>query len=455
MLKTRSKYLIGNHLFTQKKPVFALFVIIIATSAGKLYAQKYNLRNTINLNDKRVYTTDSVFILNYPRSTVEVTDIPVQDQSRFQNKEFPVTDEIMQMQDIDSARVNFRDHTASIADRCHDLVVNYVDLDKSIVVYTVADTISITKKDSLELKDRQIWVTGWLSDLLLFPSNAPPVRGINLIGFKAKFFDAQLSSNSILIKNSRIDTLDLSGANFFKKFKIENSSIKSLDLHHCQLPDTIYLTNLDLSDCQGVVDFRQIDFNNRYKTLILSNTDLIKLAIPFDRINIVVSNSQTYEQAAILYQQLLKALRDAGLTEKYEFQDKKFQELRLLHDHHWFLNWLSKSWWDYGYSKDRIFLISLALFVFFFMCNTIFLNQLQKVYVPKTFVLNKAGSSKFARFLYQLPGTFLYTAFIFWGLKLELKEIKIGSWTGIILIITQYILGVICLAYLANYVLSR
>ena len=196
--------------------------------------------------------------------------------------------------------------------------------------------------------------------------------------------------------------------------------------------------------------------------LKIANIDISKVNIPLDKFEYEVESSQSYEQQALLYQQILKQLKDAGLTEKYETQDKLFQELKLLHNNHPILNFISKNWWDYGYDKGRIFFNSFAFFLIFFVLNIIFFKQLKTVYFPVKFI-SKTSEKLGQRYnprpiiaiFYQLPGIFLYTAFLFWGLKLDLKEIEIKKNGAIILIICQYLLGVICLAYLANYVISK
>lgn len=197
--------------------------------------------------------------------------------------------------------------------------------------------------------------------------------------------------------------------------------------------------------------------------LRLGNIDFKMLKnIPLDIVEFIVDKNQTYEKQAILYQQILKELKDAGLTEKYETQDKLFQELKLVHDDHPILNLLNKFWWDYGYEKGRVFYISCMLFVLFFILNSIFFHELKMVYFPDKFISQKStlllqtkSPAPIIARIYQLPGILLYTAYLFWGLKLDLKDLEVKHWGAITLIVSQYILGVICLAYLANYVLSK
>jgi len=54
-----------------------------------------------------------------------------------------------------------------------------------------------------------------------------------------------------------------------------------------------------------------------------------------------------------------------------------------------------------------------------------------------------------------MAGVLLYTAFIFWGLKLDVKELVIKKWWAIILIVFEYSIGVVCLAYIANFIITK
>jgi len=249
------------------------------------------------------------------------------------------------------------------------------------------------------------------------------------------------------------------GINVEREFSIHDSAIGKLDLSPVSsLPDTLTLMNLIIKD--GIYDNGYLV--SKKCVLFLERVDFEKIHVSFNKFDLCVSPSQNYELQLVLYQSILKRLRDDGLSEMYEVQDKRFQSLKLLYDHHWFLNWLSKAWWDYGYDKGRIFLWSLGLFTFFFICNICSLNQLRLVYFPEKFLIKEAlrlqqkeNSQKLKAFFIQIPGTFLYTTYIFWGLKLDLKKVEIKNWWAILLILVQYVLGVVCVAYLANYVISK
>jgi hypothetical protein len=209
-----------------------------------------------------------------------------------------------------------------------------------------------------------------------------------------------------------------------------------------------------------------LDFRNcsaaKNATMILRYVDFEKLKIPLDRFTIKVDDNQTYEQQIILYQQVLNALKENGLAKKYESMDKDYQQLQLIHNERPIINLLEKHWWDYGYNKALIFRNSLIFFGVFLFINLLLFKHLIKVYLPANIeeyynnLKNDSGhTNKVKIAIYTIPCILLYTAFIFWGLKLDVKDLKVKHWLSLTLIIVEYSVGIICLAYLANYVLSK
>ena len=271
-----------------------------------------------------------------------------------------------------------------------------------------------------------------------------------------------------LIINSSCDSLIIEPFHVKKSLSIIDTKINKYFKIGNYLPPNITLEHVNLISIHDSIDLRDVILNDDLLPdsipiiLTVADIDLNKFIIPYDRFEIHIDENQNFEQASLLYQQLLKHLKDVGLSEKYEVQDKLFQKLRLIHDHHWFINWLSWAWWDYGYEKGRIFIISGCFFIVFFLLNIFSIRYLKLVYFPDTFIVRRAQkleqrniSTKVLSTVYQIPGTFMYTAYLFWGLKLEIKELKLKNWWAIALILTQYVCGVVCLAYLANYVISK
>lgn len=293
------------------------------------------------------------------------------------------------------------------------------------------------------------------------------------------------NDEAIVILNSEINDLDLSKLeaakfminksslgllNFHKTIikrhlSLSNSSIESIDFEYAGLPDTIVFTNLDLRKLKNEIDLTNVyNCANAHinSVLVFANTDLNRFKIPFDRFIICIDKNQSYEQKSMLYQQLLKQLETAGLSEKFEGYDKEFKELKLLHNNSYFINWISKYWWDYGYDKGKVFMNSIIIFIIFLGLNLSLFPILITVYYPKKLQEHRAkyieihsGNNKVRSTLSHLFNVFLYTSYLFWGLKLDLQEIEIRFSAAIFIIISQYIAGIVCIAYIANFIITK
>jgi hypothetical protein len=264
----------------------------------------------------------------------------------------------------------------------------------------------------------------------------------------------------IVLSRSDINHLNIDHVKPFNKLEVANCKLFDVSFGDITV-DTVRLKSLNFLGQSNGLDFSFFQ-NSKKIILILKNLDFNRLKIPLDRFKIVIDSAQSYENQVILYQLVIKGYANAGLSESVEELDKKFQALKLLHNHHPILNWISKNWWDYGYNKGQVFFIACWAFLAFFIINIVLFKSLTHVYYPPKIeeyiarVKEKTSSSnRLINIILISPGIFLYTAYIFWGLKLDLKELNIKNWLAMAMILTEYVFGIICLAYLANYVITK
>lgn len=165
-----------------------------------------------------------------------------------------------------------------------------------------------------------------------------------------------------------------------------------------------------------------------------------------------------------MYSDVLEIQKKYGYDKGYQKADKEFIQLKYESDG-WFgylLNWINKNWWDYGYGKHLIFRNSLILFVFAFIGNLLsyrkIINETYKIdkvteadIADQRRFINSPIKRAFRRAAYCL----LFTCYIFWGWKLEFDRLKVESLRLAGWIILQYLIGIICLAYLAGYIISK
>jgi len=265
-----------------------------------------------------------------------------------------------------------------------------------------------------------------------------------------------------VINSSTIKKLSIDRGSIKNYLEIINTKIEAINFSYLKLPDTIFLNNLDLSEMKEKIDLTHSNLSDGKKLLILGKVDIEKLLIPFTSYTIKISDKNNYEDQIILYQTVIKKLRELGLNEKAEVLDKEYQELHYLHNNNYITNFISKKWWNYGYDKPKVVINSFRIFFIFFLLNLLFFNTLQKVYLPENIKIyynrinqNVLDYKIFKLITLRMAGVLLYTAFIFWGLKLDVKELVIKKWWAIILIVFEYSIGVVCLAYIANFIITK
>ena len=170
-----------------------------------------------------------------------------------------------------------------------------------------------------------------------------------------------------------------------------------------------------------------------------------------------------------IYERLLKTQKDNGFTSSYEKLDKEYSEFKYIKSGKyssiggWILNMVNKYWWGYGYDKTLIIVNTLLIFVLFSIVNCIFFPWILNIYeVPNIKNLAVAVTAKNVIFhrIKILPIAFFYTGLIFFGLKfttenLKYKENLIGwRFFNLVYFFVIYISGLVCLGYLANFILS-
>jgi uncharacterized membrane protein len=173
-----------------------------------------------------------------------------------------------------------------------------------------------------------------------------------------------------------------------------------------------------------------------------------------------------FEETITTYEQLLDYFKKNGLISSYENLDKEFQEIKYTHGGFgWgtIANFFSKHWSDYGYDKGLVIINSIRLFFIFFGFNLLFFERLLKggYTVEKIARANMALNKKYGknrRILkswVQIRYVFVYTCYIFWGIRLNVEKLGIRKFSLFIYVMLQYTVGIVCLAYIANIILTE
>jgi Pentapeptide repeats (9 copies) len=180
-------------------------------------------------------------------------------------------------------------------------------------------------------------------------------------------------------------------------------------------------------------------------------------------------DSSNYELKSSVYEALLNKQQSEGFTESYEKLDKEYKAFKYTDPGYkkgkWgqLQNFIDKHWWGYGYNKELIVLNSILLYLIFSFFNSFILKHLTlKVYDSDKIneYWNETSGSKLTLFFKSIPFSLFYTAQIFFGYKFNMDKLKykenLQGWKifNLVYFITIHLSGLVCLAYLMNYILT-
>jgi len=133
--------------------------------------------------------------------------------------------------------------------------------------------------------------------------------------------------------------------------------------------------------------------------------------------------------------------------------------------HGWY-KWILKYWWNFGYNKEYILTWTPLLFLLFLIINVFIIKTLNgNVYKIKSipnsfpsFVWN-FRNVRIKENLKLIGGRLwystVYTAAIFFKVTLQVENFKFKHKLGTIYLVLIYIVGLICIAYLVNFIIQK
>ena len=226
------------------------------------------------------------------------------------------------------------------------------------------------------------------------------------------------------------------------------------------LPEFIDINNLKT---EFPLDFNFINDslkNCRYK-INISNTDYNKIIFT-DRFSLKFDDELSIDQRNGAYKRLLESLDKSGSKQAYKSFDIEYRGFINKYYNSLFEKigfTVNKYWWNFGYSKERIFIISIFLIL---LCSIqVFVKldlYLNKVYSIKSLSErvkpNLLIRNKFKKILLNYLVALLYTIFLFFSLKLDFDKISFGKFSAGIFILFVFITGLVCTAFIINFVLK-
>lgn len=199
--------------------------------------------------------------------------------------------------------------------------------------------------------------------------------------------------------------------------------------------------------------------------LIVDRTDIDMIDLDYFAFKLTFDSALaiSFDEQKATFNELLASFRKRGKEDSFEKLDKEYKEWKYkLNNNLWgaIINWIDWFWWDYGYNKFLVFRSAVILnFVFFIINLFVYPILIKDVYVLSQFseayqYFSADKKKTFLKYSKNIVYIFLYTSYIFWGWKLEISNIRIHRvvWFGYVLL--QYLVGLICIAYIANIVIT-
>ena len=246
--------------------------------------------------------------------------------------------------------------------------------------------------------------------------------------------------------------LSFSGAKFKDSSKVE--------FFEAVLPDTIDFTDVKSNQEIDLTNANYYPLRAKNKDsvihIFIENCDIGKLKLDYRYFELSFNRPGydkrlTDDDKETIYEALLKNFKDRGQLESYQKLDIEYQNFKWKKDGFGWLTWLPAHWWNYGYSKALVFVnafIFLSVFTFF---NFWFFGYLN----GKVYKLNYLPIIPFKRPFLRAWYVLIYSSIIFFGLTLKTEKIDFNHKSGSLYIMLFYLLGIISLAYMANFVLQK
>jgi len=301
--------------------------------------------------------------------------------------------------------------------------------------------------------------------------------------FEATDFMGSTNFNEATFSNK----VDFFRATFGNRLLLNNLKLcdkTEFNFNLTTFPDTIeFSSNTEIFN---EIDFTIANFNDHRRQnsktdeeipilIFLYKTDISKLHLDYIHFKLLLPDGTTNQNRSeneifdvqtritiddceSMYEALLNNFKAHGQQESYKRCDIDYQTFKWHHSWAKWFAWLPRLWWNFGYNKELIFsrtLYLIGLFTFFTYFFIYFLND--KVYAMNNIPLDERWKKIFAfkNFGNRLWYSFIYTSAVFFRLTLKIENIHFERKWGTAYLILIYTLGLICLAYMANFVLQK
>jgi hypothetical protein len=271
------------------------------------------------------------------------------------------------------------------------------------------------------------------------------------LGNQAKFNFVNAGMPAVLDFSFNTDIpkkIDLTVVNF------KSASVYDSIKEGCTQATSILLYKTEVSKFELDYTHFKLEFNgsaiNPFKRRAQSDEICSECSKNHRTCNSDVWDTVTSDEKSAIYELLLNNFKSKGQLDSYTLLDEEY------HDYIWssrpiYFCWMKifpKYWDDYGHKKEWVFTWTGIFFCLFWLINFYNLNYLNGTIYS---IRKEFDTIESRRRWY----SFIYTGIVFFGLTLKVDKINIKHRGGAVYIIIVYLVGIICLAYMANFVLQK
>ena len=292
------------------------------------------------------------------------------------------------------------------------------------------------------------------------------------VDFTDVHFEQQVYFDNVtFLKNVYFDNTTFS--NYAKFTNLQQTDSTQMNFSDATLPDTMDFSenpslkcNIDLTTANFTDSLNYDDKSGGYKKphqIFLYRTDISKFHLDYFHFRLLLPDSTlspTYtgrekiskDDKDVMYESLLNNFKLNGQMESYKQLDIEYQAFQW--DHSWarWLRWVPLVWWNYGYDKEYIFIWIAGFLLIFTIINSFYIVYLNDHIYKLEDVAEKlvdAGRKE------KIWHSAVYTANIFFRLTLDLCKLNFDKVIPTIYLLFMYIMGTLCIGYLANFILQK
>lgn len=251
-----------------------------------------------------------------------------------------------------------------------------------------------------------------------------------------------------------VDHLYLNNCIFKNGLNLSGVNVNTLISISGQMTGKLDLSGITAKNPNSKIDLTDLTPDSGKKIIVdMTEAPIANIILDYENFSLDTASLKKPQTATSIYNGLLLNFKNRGYTKSYEVVDIEYRKYL---NHHgdglekyfgYIRDLAEDAWWNYGYNKDRIIGITLVSVLLLSLINIPYYKTLNdRVYR----IFKDNWQKTHSHFYYSL----IYSSAVFFSFTLKLEKLKYESKWNLIWFMLIYIYGLICLAYLANYILK-